>query len=130
MKRMVFLFAVLLCGVSLCGCGRNTAYTIAIVVPAGTTEATYCYSDEEISPLRRTITLSEGEGIPETALVLRSADGNQDITHGPVYFGSGLPTELTAENGAWYKIGLLMTNPTDTDKVVYVKATDVTVRIE
>ena len=41
-----------------------------------------------------------------------------------------MPVKMDVEKGAWFKIGVNMQNPTDTDIVVYVEVEGVEVRIE
>ena len=41
-----------------------------------------------------------------------------------------MPVKMDVEKGAWFKIGVNMQNPTDTDIVVYVEVKGVEVRIE
>lgn len=41
-----------------------------------------------------------------------------------------MPVEMDVEKGAWFKIGVSVQNPTDTDIIVYVVVKGVEVRIE
>ena len=55
---------------------KQDSFTIRIVVPAGSTEEIvyqedFAYSDEEISPLGNKITISSGEGLGDTEVVLK-----------------------------------------------------------
>jgi hypothetical protein len=41
-----------------------------------------------------------------------------------------MPVKMDVEKGAWFKIGVSVQNPTDTDKIVSVEVKGVHVRIE
>ena len=50
MKRHISLLLVLVCLLSLCGCGnRGEKHTIEILIPAGSTES-FVYSDVRFAP--------------------------------------------------------------------------------
>ena len=54
----------------MAGCGKNDTYKVRITVPAGSTEA-FVYSDEEISATGKKITISSGEGMGDTEVILQ-----------------------------------------------------------
>lgn len=107
---------------------RNDTFDIKIVVPAGG-EQTFYYSEEEISPTGKTITLSSGEGLGDTEVVLKSMDVMEENTYKPTYMTPGMPVKMDVKKGAWFKIGVAVSNPTEEDMIVYVRAKGVTVRI-
>ena len=107
---------------------QNNTYDIKIVVPAGG-EQTFYYSEEEISPAGKTITLSSGEGLGDTEVVLKPMDVMEENTYKPTYMTPGMPVKMDVKKGAWFKIGVAMSNPTEEDMIVYVRAKGVTVRI-
>ena len=109
--------------------GKNDTYKIKITVPAGSTEE-IIYSVEEISPTGNKITISSGEGLGDTEVVLKPIEVKEEKTYEPTYLTPGMPVEMDAEKGAWFKIGVSMQNPTDTDRIVYVEVEGVEVRIE
>lgn len=129
MKKLIALVLVLVCVLALAGCGENDTYKVRITVPAGSTEA-FVYSDEEVSATGKKITISSGEGLGDTEVLLSPV--NEDVETGYVatYLTPGMPVEFDAVMGEWFKIGVSMQNDTDTDKTVYVEIEGVEVRIE
>lgn len=129
MKKLIAPVLALVCVLALAGCGENDTYKVRITVPAGSTEA-FVYSDEEISATGKKITISSGEGLGDTEVLLSPV--NEDVETGYVatYLTPGMPVEFDAVMGEWFKIGVSMQNDTDTDKTVYVEIEGVEVRIE
>ena len=129
MKKLITLVLALVCVLALAGCGENDTYKVRITVPAGSTEA-FVYSNEEISATGKKITISSGEGLGDTEVLLSPV--NEDVETGYVatYLTPGMPVEFDAVMGEWFKIGVSMQNDTDTDKTVYVEVEGVEVRIE
>ena len=135
MKKLMALVLTLICVLGLVGCGKNDTYKIKITVPVGSTEEIiyqedFAYSDEEISPTGNTITISSGEGLGDTEVVLKPIKVKEENAYEPTYLTPGMPVEMDVEKSAWFKIGVNMQNPTDTDIVVYVEVEGVEVRIE
>ena len=135
MKKLIALVLALVCVLGMVGCGKNDTYKIRITVPAGSTEEIiyqedFAYSDEEISPTGNTITISSGEGLGDTEVVLKPIEVKEENAYEPTYLTPGMPVEMNVEKGAWFKVGVSMQNPTDTDIVVYVEVEGVEVRIE
>lgn len=124
---LVFAFVFVL---GLTGCGKNNSYKIGITVPAGSTEM-YVYSDEEISPTGNKITISSGEGLGDTEVVLKPIEVKEENAYDEAeYLTPGMPVKMDAEKGAWFKVGISMQNKTDTEITVYVEIEGVEVRIE
>ena len=108
---------------------KNDAFDIRIVIPANSGEAVY-YSEEEISPYKDRVILFSGEGLGDTAVVLKPTAGcTKEDVYEPVYMTAGFPVEMYAEKGGWFKIGVTLSNPTEKDITVYVRAEGVEVRI-
>ena len=117
------------------GCVKNDTHQISITIPAGSTEEIiyqedFAYSDEEISPTGNTITISSGEGLGDTEVVLKPIEVKEENAYEPTYLTPGMPVKMDVEKGAWFKIGVNVQNPTDTDIVVYVEVEGIEVRIE
>ena len=129
MKRWIAMICVIISVLALAGCGKNETYKIRITVPAGSTED-FVYSDEEISATGKKITISSGEGLSDTMVILHPV--NDWITPGYVatYLTPGMPVTFDASKGEWFKIGVSVQNNTDTDQMVYVEVKGVEVRIE
>ena len=135
MKKIIALVLGLVCVFGLVGCSKTDTYKIRITVPAGSTEEIiyqedFAYSDEEISPKGNTITISSGEGLGDTEVVLKPIEVKEENAYEPTYLTPGMPVKMDVEKGAWFKIGVNMQNPTDTDIIVYVEVKGVEVRIE
>ena len=129
MKKLIAMVLVLVCVLGLVGCGKNETYKIEITVPAGSTEA-FFYSDEEISATGKKITISSGEGLGDTEVLLSPVNENVETGYVATYLTPGMPVEFDAVKGEWFKIGVSMQNDTDTDKTVYIEVEGVEVRIE
>ena len=135
MKKLIALCLAFVFILALAGCGKYDTYKIRITIPAGSTEEIiyqedFVFSDEEISPTGNTITISSGDGLGDTEVVLKPIEVKEENAYEPTYLTPGMPVEMDVEKGAWFKIGVSMQNDTDTDKVVYVEVEGVTVRIE
>lgn len=107
---------------------RQDSFNIKIVVPAGSQER-FVYSDEEISATGKKITISSGEGLGDTEVLLSPVNENVETGYVATYLTPGMPVEFDAVKGEWFKIGVKLQNPTDQDIAVYVNVTNVTVRI-
>lgn len=127
---IVIAAAIACIGVAVCFLTnpRNNAFDIKIVVPAGSLQP-FHYSDTEISPTKNQIILSSGKGLGDTEVVLKTIEVTEENTYQPTYMTPGLAVKMDAEKGAWFKIGVAISNPTDEDITVYVHVENVTVRI-
>ncbi len=129
MKKLITLTFVLVCILALAGCGKNDTYKISITVPAGSTEP-FVYSDEEISATDNTISISSGEGLGDTEVILQPVNEMVETGYVAAYLTPGMPVKFDAAKGEWFKVGVSMQNDTDTDITVYVEVEGVDVRIE
>ena len=133
----IIILAIITCvGVAVCFLTnpKQDSYTLRIVVPAGSTEEIvyqedFAYSDEEISPLGNKITISSGEGLGDTEVVLKPIQVKEENAYEPTYLTPGMPVEMDVEKGAWFKVGVNVQNSTDEDIIVYVEVEGVEVRI-
>lgn len=130
MKKWIAIALVLasVCIFAMAGCGKNDTYKVRITVPAGSTEK-FVYSDEEISATGKKITISSGEGLGDTEVILSPVDENVETGYVATYLTPGMPVEFDAIKGEWFKIGVSVQNDTDTDIDVYVEVKGVEVRI-
>lgn len=103
-------------------------YEIRITIPAGSMER-ICYSDEEISPGSNRLTVTSGDGLGDTEVVLLPVEVYEENAYEATYMTPGMPVKLDVEKGAWFKIGVNMQNPTTEDIDVYVNVRNVEVRI-
>ncbi|MBQ8278669.1 MAG: hypothetical protein IJZ23_02405 [Roseburia sp.] len=129
MKKLIALVFVMICVHTLAGCGKTNTYKIRIIVPAGSTEE-FVYSDEEISAISNKITISSGEGLGDTEVILSPVNEMVETGYVATYLTPGMSVEFDGVKGEWFKIGVSMQNPTDIDKIVYVEVEGVEVRIE
>ena len=129
MKKITAFILVLLLAIGVIGCGKSNTYKIKITIPAGNTEA-FVYSDEEISPTSNKITISSGEGLSDTEVILKTVEAREDNEYEPTYLTFGTPVKMDAEKGAWFQIGVSVQNETDTDITVYVEVEGIEVRLE
>ena len=129
MKKMIAVILSISYVFAFAGCSKSDTYKISIIVPAGSTEA-FVYSDEEISATGNKITISSGEGLGDTEVILSPVNEMVETGYVATYLTPGMPVEFDGVKGEWFKIGVSMQNPTDTDKIVYVEVEGVEVRIE
>lgn len=129
MKKWMALVFAWVCVLALASCGENDTYKISITIPAGST-APFVYSDEEISATGDTITISSGEGLGDTEVLLSPVDETVEAGYVATHLPPGTPVSFDAAPGDWFKIGVSVQNDTDTDKIVFVEVKGVEVRIE
>lgn len=116
----VILAAVLTCllaAVCFLTNPRQDTYKVEIRIPAGSEGGIY-YSDEEISPYGKTITLWAEEGLGDTEVVLLPSEmeNEQEQLVAPEYMTPGMPVKMEAEKDVWYRIGINVSNPGKEDK--------------
>lgn len=129
MKKRIALVLTLLCMVGLSGCSRGQTHTIEIIIPAGSTEA-FVFSDEEISPLKDTLTISAGAGITSTDVILRPVEVKEKTEYEPAPLSQKTSVQMDVEKNAWFQIGVAIQNPSDKNMTVAITVEDVYVRIE
>lgn len=104
-------------------------YQIRITIPAGS-EWAYCYSDEQISPKGNTLTITNGEGLGDTEVILLPVEVKKENAYDEAsYMTPGMPAKFEVEKGAWFKIGVRVQNTSAEDRKVYVTVRNVDVRI-
>lgn len=104
------------------------AFDMRIDIPAGSQEPFY-YADGQISPVRGQITISSGEGLGDTEVVLIPLDLDDGTDPRPMYLTPGMPVRAKLQKGAWYRIGVAVSAAPDTDRTVYVHVDGAAVRI-
>ncbi len=115
--------------------GQGETYTIHVTIPAGTMNEfvyieDFIYSDEEISPQKKQLTLMSIDVPDRTEFVLKPIEGTEENAYVRTYFNKGEPILIDVEKGAWFKIGIALQNPTAEDIVVGITVENVKVRIE
>lgn len=128
--KIIGAFAIILiCSLFLSSCIKNNVYEIGITIPVGSTEE-FVYSDEEISPRGRRITVSAGDGLGDTEVWLKVIECKEENSYEPTYLTPGMPVVMDVEKGAWFKVGVSVQNETDENITVYVVVEGIDVRIE
>ncbi|MBQ3090097.1 MAG: M56 family metallopeptidase [Oscillospiraceae bacterium] len=107
---------------------KEAAFTLRVCIPAGS-EARFVYTEEEISPLKGRITVSSERGLGDTEVVLLPVQTETERAYVPEYLTPGLPVELEAEQGSWYRLGVNVQNATEEEIEVYLTVEDVEIRI-
>ena len=126
MKKRMALFLV--CILALAGCGKDT-FTISITVPAGS-QGEFIFAHEEICPTGKKITVSCGEGLGATEVLLSPVDETMTAGYVNTPIAPDTPVTFDTDPGTWLKVGANVSNDTDEDVTVYVEITGVEVRIE
>lgn len=125
------LFAMVLClvlAVTIVGCGKIT-YRIGITIPSDSTDD-FVWSDEEISPNGRKITIHSCDELGDAEIILKPIEVKEENAYDePVVIARGKSLTLNAEKGAWFKIGIRMLNNAVPGKVKYFEIKDIEVRI-
>ena len=115
--------------------GQGETYTIRVTVPAGTMDEfvyieDFIYSDEEISPQKKQLTLKSIDLPDGTEFLLQPVEVKEENAYERTYLDRGQPLLIDVEKGAWFKIGIALQNPTDEDIVVGITVENVKVRIK
>lgn len=128
---IIFITVVLIWGIW----GQGKTYTVHVTVPAGTINEfvyieDFIYSDEEISPKKKQLTLKSIDVSDRTEFVLMPIEVTEENAYERTYFSKGEPVVIDVEKGAWFKIGIALQNPTDEDIVVGITIDNVKMRIK
>lgn len=115
MKKYISLLLLLACVLALSGCGgRGEKHTIEILIPAGSTES-FVYSDIEVRPTGRKITILAGAGISDTEVILKPVNNTLVPGYVAEYLTRGMPVEFETAGvtDEWFKIGVSIQNDSD-----------------
>ena len=129
MKKAAALILTLCFILVFSGCEKDNVYQIKITIPAGSTDW-FVYSDEDISPTGNKITISAGDGMEETEVILKTVEVREETAYLPETLAPDKPVIMDVEKGAWFKVGVSLQNETETDQTVYVIVENVKVRTE
>ena len=135
MKKLIALALALVCILAWVIWGQGETYTIHVTVPAGTMDEfvyieDFIYSDEEISPQKKQLTLKSIDLPDGTEFVLKPIVVTEENAYERTYLDRGEPVLINVEKGAWFKIGIALQNPTDEDIEVGITVENVKVRIK
>lgn len=115
--------------------GQGDTYTVHVTVPAGTMNEfvyieDFIYSDEEISPQKKKLTLKSIDVPDRTEFVLKPIEVTEENAYKRTYFNKGEPLIIDVEKGAWFEIGIALQNLTAQDIIVGITVENVKVRIK
>ena len=135
MKKLIALALALVCILAWVIWVQGETYTIHVTVPAGTMNEfvyieDFIYSDEEISPQKKQLTLKSIDLPDGTEFVLKPIVVTEENAYERTYLDRGEPVLINVEKGAWFKIGIALQNPTDEDIEVGITVENVKVRIK
>ena len=135
MKKLIALALALVCILAWVIWGQGETQTIHVTVPAGTMNEfvyieDFIYSDEEISPQKKQLTLKSIDLPDGTEFVLKPIVVTEENAYERTYLDRGEPVLINVEKGAWFKIGIALQNPTDEDIEVGITVENVKVRIK
>lgn len=142
MKKFIALILSVICVLGLAGCiGAQKSHTVEIIIPAGYEDAfeftdkaifpdSFIYSEEEISPRRKTLTIKAGAGYDSTVVMLKPIDYKEENAYEPIVLTHDEPVTIDVEKGAWFKIGIAIENPSDVPIASSVVVENVEIRIE
>lgn len=135
MKKLIALALALVCILAWVIWGQGETYTIHVTVPAGTMNEfvyieDFIYSDEEISPQKKQLTLKSIDLPDGTEFVLKPIEVTEENAYERTYLDRGEPVLINVEKDAWFKIGIALQNPTDEDIEVGITVENVKVRIK
>lgn len=114
---------------------QGETYTIHVTVPAGTMDEfvyieDFIYSDTEISPQKKQLTLKSIDISDRTEFVLMPIDMKDENDYVRTYLRRAESIIINVEKGAWFKVDIALQNPTDEDIVVGITVENVKVRIK
>lgn len=130
MKKFIlgcFSFVLLL---ALCACGKQDEFEITLRIPPNSYAEEFVYSDEEISPLNKKITIWNGNNLGDCSVILKPIEVRQENSYEENYLTPGLSLKMDVEKGAWYKIGVRAWNESNEEKIVGIRVKGVIVRIK
>lgn len=141
MKKLIALLFTFISMLALAGCaGRGENYTLEFTIPAGFTDAftfsdkaldydKFVYSEEEISPTSKTLTLKAGAGYSSVPVILKVVECREENAYEPILLAHDKPVTINVEKGAWFQIGIALDNPADVPIAASVIIENVEVRI-
>lgn len=141
MKKRIILLFTLISLLAFVGCSSHgERHTLEFTIPAGYTGAftfsdkamdygAFVYSAEEISPMRKTLTIKAGAGYSSVPVVLKVVECQEENAYEPVLLTHDKPVTINVEKGAWFQIGIALDNPADVPIAASVIVENVEVRI-
>lgn len=123
---IVALVSIIVTSVLFLTSPQNDTYEITFHIPAGC-ENQLIYSDEEVSSQSRKLSFSIGQDMGDTKFQIEGIEGNDEVHS--TYVSPGVPWEIDAQKGAWYRVGIYASNDTSEEKTVHVTVKKAEVRI-
>ena len=140
MKKRIILLFTLISLLAFVGCSSHgERHTLEFTIPAGYTGAftfsdkamdygAFVYSAEEISPMRKTLTIKAGAGYSSVPVVLKVVECQEENAYEPILLSHEQSVTLDVEKGAWFKLGIAIQNPADVPIATSVNVENVEVR--
>lgn len=122
-KILVLLFAALL--LLSCGCSRSN-FTLEYAIPPGDGSDFY-FSDQQIRPKTRQVTLSAGAGFSSATILLIDETG---LEYGPLPLSHDQPVMIRLDQDCWYRVGLALPNDSSGPIAASLTVKKVELRIE
>lgn len=108
---------------------KKNTFDIQIVIPAGS-QKDVVFSDNEISPIKDEIVITEVDNLSDTEVILTAVDSKLENGYdNRAYITPGMETKVELEKGGWYKIGISLKNDTDQDIIVTFNVKNIEARI-
>lgn len=98
-------------------------HTIILVIPAGS-QGEIVYAQEELLALKKQISVKSNDFFDDAVLLLKNGDLSVRVTD----LTKSRPLVVSSKRGAWYTIGVSMSNPTQEDITVCISFADVKAR--
>lgn len=122
-KIMKFILPIFL--ISMVGCS-NKEYSVSVNIPPNTKDI-FVFSDEEVTTKNNKITITSGENLPDTEVMLKDNKGNYLTS---AYISKGMIINFDAEKDVYYKIGVKVDNTESEELRVFVNVKNANIRIE
>ena len=132
-KLMVSISAgIMLLAMALVGCNAGQTTEIFITVPAGKTAdyvyiEDFVYSDTVFTTTADMITISAGEGLSDTEVVLKPVKVQEENAYERAYLTPGMPVVMDVEKGAQFRVGIAVQNPGEEDFIRSVEISNITI---
>ena len=107
-KKLVTMALCFLMMLVVVGCGKKRTFSIAVTDIV--TDAGFVYADEEISPTSNRITVYSSESTGDAEIVLSPVEAKEETAYEPVLLKAGKSVTIDVEKGAWFKVGMRMTD--------------------
>lgn len=120
MKKTIVSVLTAVLALTLVSCGKQPPAKFTIRIPAGNTTEVI-YTDEQLLPKGRKLTLSTDAEQPDLMVELKPVDAKEERAYEPIYLTPGMPVEVDVEKDTWLRLGAAAENPTDEELEVRIQ---------